>query len=81
MLIILENEFDNECLLSGQAVNELSGNGIALEGSDTMSKCTTQKVKKPLSLNLLHAISISKQTEATKRSKLTGGTVGSKGNI
>ncbi|XP_047947485.1 uncharacterized protein LOC125193683 isoform X2 [Salvia hispanica] len=43
-----------------------------------MSKCTTQKVKKPLSLNLLHAISISKQTEATKRSKLTGGTVGSK---
>ncbi|XP_047944525.1 uncharacterized protein LOC125199705 [Salvia hispanica] len=62
----------------GQAVNELSGKGIVLEGSDTMSKCTTQKVKKPLSLNVLHAISIRKQTEATKRSKLIGGTVGSK---
>ncbi|XP_047945237.1 uncharacterized protein LOC125191854 isoform X2 [Salvia hispanica] len=62
----------------GQVVKELARKGLALEGADTRSKCTTQNVKNPLSLNALHAISISKWAEATKRSKLIGGTVGSK---
>ena len=78
---MLENESDEDCVLSGQVVKELAWKGLALEGADTRSKCTTQNVKNLLSLNALHAISISKRAGATKRSKLIGGTVGSKGTI
>lgn len=69
---MLKNDFFDDYVLSGKAVKEFSGEGLELEDADTRSKCTIKNVKKPLSLNVLHAISISKQAEATKRSKQSG---------
>ena len=47
-------------VLSGRAEKELLGKGLALDGADTGNKCTTKNVMKPLSLNALNAIAISK---------------------